>query len=78
MEASNKRNTKNAGVSVSEDIMMVELEDKEDMLWSKKSWDLGEKKLKRRLDNSSGENQVVDKHYWVLKYYANILRLIVV
>ena len=48
------------------------------MLWSKKGWDIGEKKLKRRLDNASGENQVVDKHYWVLKYYANILRLIVV
>ena len=50
--------------------MMLELEDKEDMLWSKKGWDLGEKELKRHLDNAFDENQVVDKQYWVLKYYA--------
>ena len=57
---------------MSEDITMLELEDKENTLWSKKGWDLGEKKLKHRLDNAFGENQVADKQYWVLKYYATI------
>ena len=43
MEVSNETNNKKAQVSVSKDIMMLELEDKEDTLGSKKGWDLGEK-----------------------------------
>ena len=65
-------NNKKAGVSVIEDIIILELEDKEDTLWSKKGWDLSEKKLKCRLDNAFGENQLDDKQYWVLEYYATI------
>lgn len=79
VEASNKRNDKKdkkaAGgktkeeTKISNDMRLLEEENTKDTLWSKKGWDLGESKLKERINDACG-HQVTDKQYYCIKFYA--------
>ena len=65
VETSNERKAKKLGLvgTMSEDMKMLEEENTEDVLWSKKGWDVGKLKLKSCIDRACGHD-VVDRQFF--------------
>jgi len=74
VESSNDRKAKKYSSAekstMSEDVKMLEEMNVEDILWSKKGWDVGEAKLRSRIDKACGHG-VTDRQFFALKYYAD-------